>query len=221
MFAFYNSLKGFVILFMAFVGIVFTGCQRNELLTLTFDYAAFSTGDLTKFVEKTNPATTLQMHQFSSIEERRKSAKGDKEWAKKVIEENKKNVPSEIYQEALLEYNQIDIKVASMGGPFEIKISETKDVPLLGDWETINVNGGVFELSGRITAVKDKEDFLLYYFDQDEHKLNLVMHKNFKKYPIVIILDHMSHSAILYGNDPNYLDTALEFINLMASKVKD
>lgn len=273
MFAFYNSLKGFVILFMTFVGIVFTGCQRNELLTLTFDYAAFSAGG--DYVEKASPEKLAMIMLTSSIElskqennqeatifltsllvqlkqanaeekkviveqfkqasdeekrtikdvveeykkKARKEAKKDKEWAKNALEENKKNVPQELYRDALLEYKQADLKTASMVGPFQIKISETKDVPISGDWESVRIDGGLVDLSGIINKVESHDGVYMYHFDHDEYKLVLLIPQNFKKFPIAVVFDKITLASVLYGQNSNYLATGAAFIEQIANKV--
>jgi len=136
-----------------------------------------------------------------------------------LLKKIKKNVPQELYRDALLEYKQADLKTASMVGPFQIKISETKDAPISGDWESVRIDGGLVDLSGIINKVESHDGVYMYHFDHDEYKLVLLIPQNFKKFPIAVVFDKITLASVLYGQNSNYLATGAAFIEQIANKV--
>lgn len=180
------------------------GCEERDLISLDFKYAAFCEGDLNNCVVSANPKTSAYIRQVSSIEAERKIQKENKEWMEKALKEAKSKADPIIYQNALLEFYKNDVLVASQGCPFRIRIKETKGVPLLGDWESISVEGGIFEFSGTIEKTVKGKDVNVFLFKDSGRKLSLWLSNDFKTTQVAVLIDDYGF-GIVYGNREDFL----------------
>lgn len=195
------------------------GCESNDLFTLSFEYAAFSEGGMVDYKESANPEQSFLIRQHSSINAEKKAKKEDKKFIKKVMDEEKENVPPHLYREAVREFLMYDLKVASMGGPFQIVISENKDVPILGNWLSVSVKGGIFDLSGTITETKHETDFTAYHFDYEDNNLVLIVPEDFQRFPIALLFDKVTTASTIYGKSENYANEAIAFIENIVNRM--
>ena len=192
------------ILILALFALLCMGCEEREIMTLSFEYAALCEGDFNHCMETANPQLSALIRETSSIRDERKKMEQNKKEAEKALKEAKSKIDPSLYKQAELMALANDMIVASQGGPFKIRIKENKDVPLLGDWQSISVDGGVFEFSGTIQKVIKQEKVSAYNFEDDGRKLGFIVPNDFSTNPVALLIDEHGF-AIVYGKKADFL----------------